>query len=76
MEKSLNPLIEVSQLQKMVNKIKDPVQGRAYNGYISIHEWISLKYNHRDTFRGWGKPLNKAPKARTEANRGLREGAG
>ena len=30
------PLIETSQLQKMVNEIKDPVQGRAYNGYISI----------------------------------------
>lgn len=43
------PLIETSQLQKMVNEIKDPVQGRAYNGYISIHEWLSLKYNIAQT---------------------------
>lgn len=43
------PLIEASQLQKMVNEIKDPVQGRAYNGYISIHEWLSLKYNIAQT---------------------------
>lgn len=43
------PLIETSQLQKMVNDIKDPVQGRAYNGYIAIHEWLSLKYNIAQT---------------------------
>lgn len=45
----LKPLIETSQLQKMVNEIKDPVQGRAYNGYIAIHEWLSLKYNIAQT---------------------------
>ena len=45
----LKPLIEASQLQKMVNEIKDPVQGRAYNGYIAIHEWLSLKYNIAQT---------------------------
>lgn len=45
----LKPLIETSQLQKMVNDIKDPVQGRAYNGYIAIHEWLSLKYNIAQT---------------------------
>lgn len=45
----IKPLIETSQLQKMVNDIKDPVQGRAYNGYIAIHEWLSLKYNIAQT---------------------------
>lgn len=43
------PLIEVSQLQKMVNDIKNPVQVRAYNGYIAIHEWLSIKYNIAQT---------------------------
>ena len=45
----IKPLIETSQLQKMVNDIKDPVQGRVYNGYIAIHEWLSLKYNIAQT---------------------------
>ena len=45
----IKPLIETSQLQKMVNDIKDPVQRRAYNGYIAIHEWLSLKYNIAQT---------------------------
>ena len=40
------PLVEMGQFQKMVNtSIKDRVQGAIYNGYISIHEWISLHYN-------------------------------
>jgi hypothetical protein len=45
----LKPLIETSQLQKMVNEIKDPVQGRTYNGYIAVHEWLALKYNIAQT---------------------------
>lgn len=38
-------LIEHEQFQKMINEIKDPVQGRAYNGYIALHEWIVLVFN-------------------------------
>ena len=59
----------------MANKIKDPVQGRTYNGYISIHEWISLQYNHRDTFRGWGiKPLIKPKEPVQRQIEGLERG--
>lgn len=43
------PLIEMHQLQKMVNDLTDPVQNKIYNGYISIHEWLSLKYNIAQT---------------------------
>ena len=39
------PLIEREQLRKMVNGITNREQARVYNGYISIHEWLRLKYN-------------------------------
>jgi len=39
------PLIEREQLRKMINGITDREQARVYNGYISIHEWLRLKYN-------------------------------
>ena len=39
------PLIEREQLRKMINGITDSEQARVYNGYISIHEWLRLKYN-------------------------------
>ena len=39
------PLIEHEQFQKMLNELKDPVQGKIYNGYISLHEWIVLVFN-------------------------------
>ena len=39
------PLIEHEQFQKMLNELKDPVQGKIYNGYISLHEWITLVFN-------------------------------
>lgn len=39
------PLIEWGQLRKMINGITGSEQARVYNGYISIHEWLRLKYN-------------------------------
>lgn len=39
------PIIETAQLQKMINNITDRTQGEIFNGYISIHEWLSLHYN-------------------------------
>ena len=43
------PLIEEAQFQKMINDIKDPIQGREYNGYIAIHEWLTVQYNIAQT---------------------------
>lgn len=42
-------LIEASQLQQMVNQLKDPIQAKIYGGYISIHEWLLIKYNIAQT---------------------------
>ena len=42
-------LIEASQLQQMVNQLKDPTQAKIYGGYISIHEWLLIKYNIAQT---------------------------
>lgn len=39
------PLIEKEQFQRMINNLTDREQGRIYNGYLSIHEWITLYYN-------------------------------
>lgn len=39
------PLVTKGQFQKMLSSITDSAQGRIYNGYISIHEWLSLFYN-------------------------------
>ena len=39
------PLVTKGQFQKMLSSITDSTQGRIYNGYISIHEWLSLFYN-------------------------------
>lgn len=43
------PVIARSEFQQMVNGIKDPEQGRVYNGYISIHEWLVVAYNIAQT---------------------------
>ena len=43
------PIFDRSQFQKMVNGIRDPEQGRQYNIYISVHEWIVLAYNIAQT---------------------------
>lgn len=45
----VKPIIEDSQLRKMVNEIQSPAQGKIYNGYISIHNWLNLKYNMAQT---------------------------
>lgn len=34
-------VISRAEFEKMLSTLKDPVQGRTYNGYISIHNWIS-----------------------------------
>lgn len=39
------PLVTKAQFQTMLNGIQDSHQGRIYNGYLSIHEWLSLYYN-------------------------------
>ena len=39
------PIVTKAQFQGMLNSLQDSYQGRIYNGYISIHEWISLYYN-------------------------------
>lgn len=44
------PIIESAQFQKMLNDLKDPaVQGKEYNGYISIHEWVVVAFNIAQT---------------------------
>jgi len=47
--KEPQPLVEQAQLRKMINTITDRQQGRIYNGYISIHEWLSIRYNIAQT---------------------------
>lgn len=47
--KEPQPIIAAGQFQKMINGITDRTQGQIYNGYISIHEWLSLKYNIAQT---------------------------
>lgn len=41
------PLVDKAQFRNMLNSITDSYQNRIYNGYISIHEWVSLHYNIR-----------------------------
>lgn len=43
--KDPTPLVSQGEFRKMLNTLKDPVQIRAYNGYLSIHEWLSIAYN-------------------------------
>ena len=35
------PAISRADFDKMLSTLTDPVEGRVYNGYISIHKWIS-----------------------------------
>ena len=35
------PAISRADFEKMLSTLKDPIEGRIYNGYISIHNWIS-----------------------------------
>jgi len=41
----IKPLFTSAEFQKMLTSITDRVQGNIYNGYIQVHEWLSLKYN-------------------------------
>lgn len=43
--KDPTPLVSDGEFSKMLNSIKDPIQGSTYNGYIAIHEWLSIAYN-------------------------------
>ena len=47
--KEPQPLVEQAQFRKMINSITDRQQGQVYNGYISIHEWLSVRYNVAQT---------------------------
>jgi hypothetical protein len=47
--KPQEPLVETAQFRKMLNTITDRQQGQIYNGYISIHEWISIRFNVAQT---------------------------
>lgn len=35
------PIVSKADFRKMLDTITDPIEGRIYNGYISIHEWFS-----------------------------------
>lgn len=43
--KDPTPLVTQGEFRKMLNTIKDPIQGGIYNDYIKIHEWLSIAYN-------------------------------
>jgi hypothetical protein len=43
------PLFSEGELQSMLSSIKDAYQGKIYNGYISIHEWLGRQYNIAQT---------------------------
>ena len=47
--KEPKPLVEQAQFKKMLSTITDRQQGQVYNGYISIHEWLSIRYNIAQT---------------------------
>ena len=43
------PIIDQAHFRTMINGITDRQQGQIYNGYISIHEWLSVRYNIAQT---------------------------
>lgn len=47
--KEPQPIVEQARFRKMINGITDRQQGQIYNGYISIHEWLSIRYNIAQT---------------------------
>lgn len=47
--KEQKPIVEKNRFQAMLNSITDRQQGQIYNGYISIHEWLSIRYNIAQT---------------------------
>lgn len=40
----VKPLFMVDQFREMLSTLKDKKQLTIYNGYIAIHEWVSLQY--------------------------------
>lgn len=40
------PIVSKADFRKMLDTITDPIEGRIYNGYISIHEWFSTAYTY------------------------------
>lgn len=43
--KEPKPIVEISQLRSMIDNISDRQHAHDYNGYISIHEWLIVRYN-------------------------------
>lgn len=43
------PVVDREQFAKMVRTLTDSRQGQIYNGYIAVHEWISIHYNMAQT---------------------------
>ena len=41
----VKPIVTPEQFKKMINTVDSPAQGKIYNGYLTIHEWIALHYN-------------------------------
>lgn len=47
--KEPQPIVDQARFRTMINGITDRQQGKVYNGYISIHEWLSIRYNVAQT---------------------------
>lgn len=47
--KEQQPIVDQARFRTMINSITDRQQGQIYNGYISIHEWLSIRYNIAQT---------------------------
>lgn len=47
--KQPEPIVDQARFRTMINGITDRQQGKVYNGYISIHEWLSIRYNVAQT---------------------------
>lgn len=47
--KEPKPLIPASEFQRMIDNLRDPVQLKAYNNYIAVHEWIAVQFNTMQT---------------------------
>jgi len=47
--KEPQPIVDQARFREMINGITDRQQGQIYNGYISIHEWLSIRYNIAQT---------------------------
>ncbi|MFA7162816.1 MAG: hypothetical protein WC097_01530 [Eubacteriales bacterium] len=43
--KDPKPLISNADFNKMISTITEPAEGRTYNNYLKIHEWIAKTYN-------------------------------